>query len=256
MKNKIGLQIYSVREDFAENPFETLRTIKKMGYDGIEFNYNTNLPFTAEKMRRELDEIGLECYSAMSGWGEFSTENIKDTVDYMETLGARHVIIGNIDFAAFDADESYAKQALERMIEINEYAISRGLSSGYHAHQGDFTRYVGEDTFYEYILKNTPASFAAVIDSGNIEAGGGDPISIMKKYPNRSPIVHVKGYNEIERYAAAIWDSETNWNDFFSTAKAGKTELYFVELSARGDYVPLKRAAESYDWLKGMLESE
>ena len=33
----VALEMYSVRKEFTENPLATMKAIKAMGYDGVEF---------------------------------------------------------------------------------------------------------------------------------------------------------------------------------------------------------------------------
>lgn len=62
----VALQLYSVR-DALESDFEgTLRQVKDMGYEGVEFAglYGR----TPEAVRKLLEEIGMEAVSAMFRW--------------------------------------------------------------------------------------------------------------------------------------------------------------------------------------------
>ena len=58
----IGLELYSVRKEFANDPAGTLQAVKTMGYEGVEFAGSPTLSGSA--LRRLLDENGLVC----CGW--------------------------------------------------------------------------------------------------------------------------------------------------------------------------------------------
>lgn len=250
-KYKVALQVHSVREDFAERPFETLKKIKEMGYDGIEFNYGPRGDYTAKELREALDKEGLVCYSAMGGWDAFSRENIEATADYLIQLGVQHIVIGQVNFAEIDENPACVKDIVEHMIWVNDYMKSRGLKSGYHAHDGDYTHTVDGVPFYEYVMANTPSDFGMTVDTGNIMGGNGDPIACLKKFPGRSPVLHIKGYGQEKGYTTPVWESELDWVDLFTTARdIADTEIFFIEFGKRGDYDPCDRAAKSCTWLR------
>ena len=64
-KFKIALQLYSIREFMAENMDKTLKNVKEMGYDYVEFAgyYDKE----AEEIKALLDKHGLECVSVHRG---------------------------------------------------------------------------------------------------------------------------------------------------------------------------------------------
>ena len=61
-KFKIGLQLYSVREDMQKDFEGTLKKVKEMGYDGVEFAglYGK----TAAEVKAICKEVGLVPISA------------------------------------------------------------------------------------------------------------------------------------------------------------------------------------------------
>ena len=62
MKFLIALQLYSVRDDMAADFEGTLRQVKAMGYDGVEFAGLFGK--SADEVKALLDEIGLTPVSA------------------------------------------------------------------------------------------------------------------------------------------------------------------------------------------------
>ena len=254
-KYPIAIQIHSLREDYAENPLKTFKMIKEMGYDGVELNIGAAFD-KAEEQKKYLDEAGLVCYSAMCGIADISAENIEKTTDNLITLGAKSLVVGSVNFEKLKADpKGYADECVAAMIAANDYVKARGLRAGYHAHDGDYLNKVGDVPFYEYVFMNTPEDFGMTIDTGNMMAGGGDPIECIKKFPGRAPVVHVKGYGKELGYTTPVWKSELDWVEFFKTARdIGKAETFYIEFGARGEYTPVVRATLSCKWLEGWVE--
>ena len=69
MKNKIALQVYSVRDDMQKDFYGTLKKVKEMGYSGVEFaGLYGNDPVEVKQM---CDELGLVALSAHVPFAEF-----------------------------------------------------------------------------------------------------------------------------------------------------------------------------------------
>ena len=77
---------------------------------------------------------------------------------------------------------------------------------------------------------------------------------MLKKYPGRSPILHIKGYSQAKGYTTPVWESEADMDELLTTAldKCG-TKTMVIEFGKRGDYEPFDRAEKSLIWLKETL---
>ena len=59
---KIGLQVYSIRDDAASDFAAAMKKVKEMGYDGVELAGTYGL--SAAEIKKVLAEVGLEVISA------------------------------------------------------------------------------------------------------------------------------------------------------------------------------------------------
>lgn len=251
-KIKIGLQQHSLRDEFEADPIGIMRAIKEMGYDGIEFIYWA-LDKDAEFYKKAMDEIGLECHGCMGNMGTLAPENIHQTIEFVKAVGAPTVVIGGVNSIRLKEDPTYPAEAVEYMNWVFGHMQAAGLVTGYHSHAMDSKR-VGDISFYEMAMEGTPKEFAMVIDTGNTQGGGDDPIALLKKYPGRTPVLHLKGYNEKDGFLAPVWESDTDWDELLTQALDNcGTETIIIEFGTRGDYDPMERAAKSAAWLKDKL---
>ena len=65
----VGLELYSVREDLKKDLMGTVRGVAKLGYECVEFfspYYDWTLDY-AKDVRKELDTLGVHCYSTHNG---------------------------------------------------------------------------------------------------------------------------------------------------------------------------------------------
>lgn len=247
---KLGLQVHAVREAFAEDPKAALIRVAAMGYKGVEFNYAA-MDKPVEVYKEALEASGLECYSSMASWAQLQPDKLEETLRFHKELGVSTLLLGMVDAEALKNDPTFPEKAVAYMNELYEIFKKEGFSTGYHAHDLDFKEFVDGKPFYEYVCENTPKEFMVMIDTGNIQGGNGSPVDVIRKFPGRSPIVHIKGYSQAKDYTTPVWESEIDWDELFSEAVSlGNTSIFSIEFGKRGDYEPFDRAEKSLIWLK------
>ena len=253
-KIRLGLQIHAVREDFAENYQETFRRIAAMGYEGVELNFWT-LKETPETYYEELKKNGLECLGCMFLAKHFPEEELQKVIRACKALGASSTVISSLDVTRIKEDPGYPAEVVEQLKQVHQTLKTAGIQPGYHSHDIDSKRLEEGCSFYEYVMDNTPQAFSMVIDTGNTMAGGDDPIALLKKFPGRTPVLHLKGYGQEKDYTTPLWESELDMEKLLTIAldECG-TETIIVEFGKRGDYEPFDRAEKSLVWLKDILK--
>lgn len=255
-KIKIGLQIHSVREDFDEQPAETLKKIAAMGYQGVELNLGGILIKKGPHFFvKALADAGLECYSVMIGWGDMAPEKLEEVIDYCKILKCETIVIGMLDLKPLAENPDYQFQLLEDVKRVAARIREAGFKTGFHNHDCDhLTTVDGEKTFFEFLFENITEDFMLLMDTGNCMGGKADPIELVKKYPGRTEIAHFKGYSSELKYVTPVWKAEIDSDELIRTlVEEGKTEKFSIEFGARGGYVPLERAEQSYVWLRDKL---
>jgi sugar phosphate isomerase/epimerase len=72
----IGLELYSVRNELKKDLIGTLRGVAKMDYECVEFYapyYDWSVDY-ARQVRRELDALGVRCYSTHNSGLSFTPD--------------------------------------------------------------------------------------------------------------------------------------------------------------------------------------
>lgn len=252
---KIGLQIHSVREDFAEDPVGTLKRVAEMGYDGVELNFWA-LKKEASFYKELLAENGLNCFGCLTAWKDVQPENLEHTIRYIKELGTNVVAIGSVDPGLLKSDPDYPWKALECMQHAHKLLKEEGMVSGYHNHDSDSNTYVEGKTFLEWLFDKMPEDFIMLLDTGNAQAANADSLELLRTYPGRTQIAHIKGYSEELDYTTPIWKSEIDLKNFVKTAiQEGGMHTMNVEFGKRGDYEPFERAQKSLLWLREQVEA-
>ncbi len=212
---KIGLQVYSVRDAYAQDAVECLKRIKAIGYEGVEL-FGSLETHTAEFLRDTLKEIGLENCGYHTGWQEFETEEkIQRTIDYMKTLGCKYVIVPWMP-------EKTVEEWNDQICDFNKMAArlrEEGLVMGFHAHKGEMLILENGKCAWEMIGDQTPSDFIMQLDIGNALNGGQDPVALYKKYADKGVTVHYKAYSLENGYDALIGEDDIDWNAIVEISK-------------------------------------
>lgn len=258
---KIGLQIHSVREAFAENPWETLQKIREIGYTGIELampeitlENKETLIETAETYKKAMEEIGLECYGVLIPWKNVQPDMLEQTIQYNQVLGSSFLVIGSVPTVFVETKEEIT-EVITYMQKLQKILETKGIVTGYHNHDSDFFHVIEGKTFFEHIFDAMPEDFVMLLDTGNALAAGYDTIPLLNKYPGRSSYLHIKGYSKEKGYLAYIGEDDFDWLAVIECAmKTGKARVFDIEFGQRGDYEPFERAQKGYEVVSGILQ--
>lgn len=184
----IAIQLYSVRNEFEAEPEETLRSIKEMGYDGVEFAGLAGK--TGSEMREILDRIGIRAISAHVSLDELLNDTPRVVAEYRK-CGCEYIAIPWLDEIRRPGGEKYAdaKAAFEQI--LNE-CRKQGILLAYHNHDFEYQKVNGK-YIIDHLYDDIPGLYTE-FDTCWIHVGGEDPAEYIRKYKYRSPIVHLKDF--------------------------------------------------------------
>ncbi len=186
----IAIQLYTVR-DAAEADFEgTLRGIKAMGYEGVEFaGLYGNSP---AKVKALCEEIGLKPISAHVPYFDMVADPKGVLSDYAE-IGCEYVAIPYLTEECRPGTDGFAK-VVENAAMLGKMAKELGMTLLYHNHDFEFEKIDGKYAL-EVLYDTVPADLLETeLDTCWVRVGGEDPAPYVRKYTGRAPIVHLKDY--------------------------------------------------------------
>lgn len=225
----IGLELYTLRKEFAQSAEEALRETAKMGYDGVEFSIDHQHLYTAEYLKKLLADNNLHCFGYLVMWEDMQKDTIQRTLDYNAALGNRSVAIGSAPAHLLKTEDGL-KQVIDELHRIHMTCKAQNFTAGYHNHDIEFSVKHHGQTVWDIIFGAMPADFPLVFDTGNAMDGGGDPIAVVNKYPGRMQIVHAKPYSNTTEYATMIGQDDIDWVKFLQLCiQKGKTDVIIVE---------------------------
>jgi sugar phosphate isomerase/epimerase len=184
-----GLQLYSMREQFKKDVPGTLKKISQWNIREIEGGGTYGLPL--EEYKKMLSDNKLVMVSVGADFEQLKT-NPQAAVDEAKRFNAKYVVCFWIPHDGNNFDISNIKEAVQVFNAAGKKLKENGISLCYHAHGFEFRPYEG-GTLFDYLVKNTnPEYFNFEMDVFWVKHPGQDPVALLKKYPNRFPLMHLK----------------------------------------------------------------
>ena len=186
----IALQLYSVRDDMASDFEGTLKKVKALGYDGVEFAglYGKS----AAEIKKMCDEIGLVPISAHVPFVEMI--NDPDLLKTYSEIGCKYVVIPYLTEEYRPGADKFG-EVIEGAKMLGKKANELGMKLCYHNHDFEFVKINGEYAL-DILYKEVPADLLSPqLDTCWVNVGGEDPAKYVEKYSGRAPVVHLKDFH-------------------------------------------------------------
>jgi sugar phosphate isomerase/epimerase len=240
--NAIGIQLYTVRRDFMQDPAATLARVAQTKYTEVEFAGYANR--TPAEIRSLLSQNGLRAPSTHLAMDVIDREPQKTFAD-AKTIGHEWVTVPSPPRGKHETVDDW-KRTADRFNRAAAAAKSAGLRFAYHNHNAELNR-IGDAVPLEVLLKETDPSLVAFeMDIYWVVNGGGDPVDLLTRYPTRFKMLHVK--DTAGAPDQRMVDVGAGTIDFKAVfAKASAVEHYFVEHDNPVD--PFASARTSYEYL-------
>lgn len=185
-KFKIGLQLFSVRDEMKADMESTLKEVKKMGYDCVEFAGYFGK--SADEVKKLLEETGLECNSVHQTHNVY-LEDFKTNVDYIKTFGVKYSVI-----PWMQKEKVGTEEFINEVKTVGAKLKEEGITLLYHNHDFEFEK---KDGMYilDWVYSSVDSSILQTeIDTCWAKFAGCDPVEYILKYTGRAPIVHLKDF--------------------------------------------------------------
>lgn len=243
---RIGVQLYTVRDLMKQNVEDTLRKVADIGYKEVEFaGYFDRKPAA---LRATLDQLGLTSPASHIGFDSIDPAKIGATLEDANTIGNKYIIVAYLLDTQRKTLDQY-KRIAEQFNRAGEAAKARGLQFAYHNHDFEFVR-LEDKVPYDVLLESTDPSLVKMeMDLYWITMAGGDWRAYFDRWPGRFPLVHVKdSAGPPQHEQRDVGGGSIPFATIFAERKKGGIEHYFVEHDNPKD--PLASISASYNYLK------
>jgi sugar phosphate isomerase/epimerase len=186
---EVGLQLYSLRHEFPKDVEGTLAKIKQMGIRQIEGGGTYKM--TPQDFKALLDKYGLTTASMGFGYERFR-DDIEGVIKDAKFMGASYVMCSWIPHKGDTFTIEETKKAAQDFNTWGQKLKENGIQFCYHTHGYEFRPHEG-GTLFDYLVKNTnPQHVSYEMDVFWVAHPGEDPLKLLKKYPNRFSMMHLK----------------------------------------------------------------
>jgi sugar phosphate isomerase/epimerase len=244
MTAPIALQLYTLREEMAQDFEGILRQVAELGYVGVELAGTGGL--SAAQVRELLDKYGLKASSAHVPLEVLETD-ITQAVEDAKTIGYSVIAVPYL-MPNRRGDRAGYLQLAATLNSIGAELKKHGLQLAYHNHDFEFVQFDGEYAL-DLIYANTdPENLKAELDVYWIQYAGVDPVAYVSKYVDRAPLIHLKDMtNDDERFFAEVGEGTVNIDGVIAAATGAQWLIVEQDRSRR---TPLESVKISIDNLR------
>jgi sugar phosphate isomerase/epimerase len=185
---RVGVQLYTVRNDLARDFEGTLARVAEIGYRELEFaGYHGK---SASEVRATLTRLGLTAPSSHVPLDAFR-RNIEGVIADAKTVEHEYLVVPWLDPSQRRSIDDYRRLA-EELNRFGEKVRAAGMRLGYHNHDFELGAMAGSvplDTLFD---RTDPNLVVFELDLYWVTKGGADPLTYFSRYPGRVHLVHVK----------------------------------------------------------------
>jgi len=221
---RVGLMLYTVRDECA-NDFEgVLRKVGELDFDGVElFDLHGH---DASTVRGWLDELGLAVAGRHAGLDALENE-LPALAEELGVLGTNRIALSWIDPPESGED---ARAVVARIEAIAGRAHELGLELGFHNHWGELAPLDDGETTLDLLAAFPPDRLWLELDLAWIWEACADPVALLERFEGRTPLVHVKDLRARgTREFCAVGDGAVGYDRVLPAALAAGVEWLIVE---------------------------
>lgn len=253
---EIGLQLYSLRDQFPKDVPGTMAKIKAMGIKEIEVGGTYGL--TIAEFKELVADNGLKIVGVGTDFNELDKDPVA-VADRSKEYGAPYVICYWIPHAGNEFTVTEINRAIEVFNRAGKVLKEHGLSLCYHPHGYEFRSYEGGTLFDYLVAKTNPEYLNFEMDVFWVKHPGQDPVALLQKYPNRFLLMHLKdrkrgtpgnqnGQADVESNVV-LGTGDVGIAEIMKAAKKTSVKHYFIEdESSRAE----QQIPESLKYLKSL----
>jgi len=255
---KIGVQLYTVRDQMKADFDGTIAKVAAIGYKEVEFaGYFDHTP---QQVRATLDRNGLtspSCHVAYDVLGDKWPGEIESA----KIIGQSYIVCPWIPDELRKQPDVWDRAA-ETFNRAGAASKKAGIQFAYHNHWFEFMPVDGKLPYDLLLEKCDPDLVKMEMDLCWITVAGADPLKYFDRYPGRFPLVHVKDMKKLPKVSAAggqdFGDSLTDmtsvgngvidWKRIFAQSDKAGIKHYIVEHDKPQD--PFDSIKMSYAYLE------
>jgi sugar phosphate isomerase/epimerase len=245
---KIGVQLYSVRDQMKADFEGTLAKVAAIGYKEVEFaGYFDHSP---KDVRAILDRLGLVSPATHVPYDVLG-DKWPAQIESAKIIGQSYIVCPWIPEEMRKQSDIW-QRAAETFNHAGEASQKAGIQFAYHNHWFEFLPVNGKLP-YDLLLEACDPNFVKMeLDLCWITVGGGDPLKYFDRYPGRFPLVHVKDLKKIPPISTG---GAQNFGDTVDLTEVGSGIIDWKRIFAQSEKAGIKHYIVEHDHPKAPFDS-
>ena len=235
-KGPLGLQLYSLRDEFKKDVPATLTTVNKLGFRTVE------LAGTYGKSPEEFNAL-LATNNLKAIAGHFSFDRFRDDP---EGVAVEAKALG-LEWAGTawakpkgEVNEEWVNETAKVFNHAGEVLAKHGIKFYYHNHGYEFVKQM-DGTLFDMLVKATkPGLVYFEMDVMWVVFPGQDPTKLMEKHAGRWALMHIKDLKKgvttgslsggtDTKNDVVIGTGQTDWPSLLKASQKAGVKHYFIE---------------------------
>ena len=238
--NKVGVQLYTVRDLMKDDFDGTIAKVAQIGYKEVEFAGYFGR--TGQQVRAACDKNGLAAISTHVQYDELD-DKFPAVVETSKAIGLEYIVCPWIPEELRKSPDIW-KQAAAKFNHCGELSKKAGMQFAYHNHWFEFLPVDGKLP-YDQLLKECDGNLVKMeMDLCWITAAGGDPLKYFNLYPGRFPLVHVKDLKTLPKITAG---GSQNYGDTVDLTEVGSGLIDWKRIFAQSEKAGIKHYIVEHD---------
>lgn len=189
--DRIGIELYAVRNAMKAGPEKTLEALAAMGYTDVELLWSfKNFGQTTKEVRDSLKRTGLKAPSAHMAPETILTE-WERSLDTAKQIGHQYLIVPSLPAETNKSLDAWKLWA-GRFNVAGEVARRYGIWLAFHNEPNHERKLQGEVPIEVFANTIDPKVVRLQLDCGNMLMGGGDPMDFLSRHRAKCWSFHLK----------------------------------------------------------------
>lgn len=243
--DRIGLELFAVRNAMSRDPERTLAAIRAIGYTDVELLWSFgNFGRSPEQVAAVLKNEGLRAPSAhmsptviMVGW-ERSLETAK-------LLGHQYLIVPSFTPDTQRSLDDWREWA-DRFNAAGAVARRADLWLAFHNEPDHMKPIDGQVPYDVFVERLDPSAVRLQLDVGNMLMGGVDPMPYLERYRERYWSFHLKDVVPDRSHDVELGRGVFDFQRFLAAVPAINDKPCYVEQEGAADELAAARSNFQY----------
>ena len=262
---RMGYQLYSIRDEMAKSPLDTLKALQAMGYQdfelyGFDDQKGSFYGYEASEFKRILDDMNLTVTSGHYGFAPYLDKSVDELRQYVDRCigGAQKLDSKYITWPFVDPEQRNRdgfKRLAQRLNIIGEQVRAAGLGFAYHNHGYEFEDYDGEKGF-DIIVNETDADLVKLeMDMYWVmHSAQRTPKELVDAQPGRYVLWHIKDMDKVSRDYTELGNGSINYHEVLPDPAQSGLEYFYIEQGGNFTHNSTESAAASARYFQENLQ--